>query len=77
MTLDLYAEARTLIAALAARQEAAWATRFCNCMEGGATGTEIVMCLGWQAARYLESGAEGELQDLAERIRGEAARLMK
>jgi hypothetical protein len=31
-------------------------------MEGGATGSEIVMALGWTAARYLEAGAEGEMR---------------
>ena len=56
MNLDLYAEARTLIAALDARQERAWAARFRECIEDGATGSEVVMALGWTAARYLEAG---------------------
>jgi hypothetical protein len=72
----LYAETRTLIAALDARHESAWAARFRLCMESGATGSEIVMALGWTAARYLEAGAESDLRDRAERIRLEAARLM-
>ncbi len=39
-------------------------------------GSEIVMALGWTAARYLEAGAEGEVWDRADRIRQEGARLM-
>ena len=69
---DHDAEARDLIGALAAAGFAERSARLQNAIEGGATGTEIVMTLRWELQQLLD----GE-RDLPPPLRARARRLRR
>ena len=76
--MDLYQRARDLVVLLEKKSQPEWAGRFRDCLEVGATGTEIVMCLRWNADQFIQStaGSDEECRSLAMVIRQEAARLI-
>ena len=76
--MDLYQRARNLTALLERKSQPEWAGKFRDCLETGATGTEIVMCLRWNAEQFIQStaGSDEECRSLAVAVRQEAARLI-
>ena len=76
--MDLYERARALASLLEQKSCGAWASKFRDCLEAGSTGSEIVMCLRWNAEQFIGS-KEGEDEDcraMAALIHQEAARLI-
>ena len=78
MSVDLYQQARDLAFLLDRKSQDVWAGKFRDCLEGDATGTEIVMCLGLNADQFIQSiaGRDEECRSLADIIRQEVTRLV-
>ena len=75
---DLYQRVRNLIKKLDKQSHRDWAGKFRDCLEGGATGTEIVMGLRWNAEQLIKSSAASDEDCRAEAalIQQEASRLV-
>ena len=52
---DPYSEARQLAHVLSNENLAIWAEKLSDCIAGGSTATEILMCLRWTLKKLLDA----------------------